>query len=111
MRIDKKFWMVFGGALWEWGIIPVTFFILLPKGKNFYYIFPSDFLRFLIGTLFFIPAFYITIFSCSHLHRKGEGTIMPQRPLKNLYVKEFITIHEIPCIWDTPFYMLLFHFS
>jgi len=84
MKINKKFWMVFSGAIWEWLIIPFSFFILLPKGENFYYIFPPDFLRFLIGILFFIPAFYITISSCTYLHRKGEGTIMPQSPPKKL---------------------------
>lgn len=99
MKIDKEFWRVFAGAVWEWVIIPVLFFILLPAGKEFYYIFPSNILRFLIGILFFLPAFYITISSCVHLHKKGEGTIMPQNPPKKLVCE------GIYCYTRNPMYL------
>lgn len=85
MKLNKLFFKVFAGVLWEWVVIPVLFFIFLPDGKRFQFLFPSNnFLRYTIGILFFIPSFFLTLFSCLHLHRKGKGTIMPQNPPKKL---------------------------
>jgi len=44
----------------------------------------NNFLRYALSILFFIPAFFLTLYSCFHLHRKGKGTIMPQNPPEKL---------------------------
>lgn len=84
MRKYNLFWKVFAGVLWEWVLIPLFFFLLLPDGKNYKFLFPPDNFSHLFAFLFFLPAFFLTIFSCFHLHRRGKGTIMPQNPPREL---------------------------
>lgn len=81
---------LFLGILWEWIIIPFLFYTFLPKGENFYFLFPKNFiLRFFIFLVYLFFGLYFTFHSIYCLHKFGKGTIMPNDPPQKL-VKEGI---------------------
>ncbi|MCS7179749.1 MAG: hypothetical protein N2589_05470 [bacterium] len=76
------------GILWEWVIIPILIYLFLPKGREFYFLFPqNDFIRFIVFLLYLFFGLYFTFLSCQSLHKLGKGTIMPNDPPQKL-VKE-----------------------
>lgn len=73
------------GVLWEWVIIPFLFYFYLPKGQNFYYLFPESFLiRLIVFLIYLFSGLYFTLFSCFCLHKIGNGTILTIDPPRKL---------------------------
>lgn len=81
---------IFLGILWEWVIIPILFYVFLPKGEKFQLLFPIKIsIRILVSLIYLFFGLYFTLYSCSCLHRFGRGTIMPNDP-PQILVKEGI---------------------
>ncbi|MCL5408439.1 MAG: hypothetical protein M1135_00205 [Candidatus Omnitrophica bacterium] len=85
MKKTQLFFLVSLGVIWEWIIIPIFFFLYLPKGKNLSFIFPhNEIVNFILGIIFLIPGFFFTITSFIALHQRG--TMLPNFPPENLII-------------------------
>ncbi|MGC9031667.1 MAG: DUF2062 domain-containing protein [Minisyncoccia bacterium] len=82
---NKKFFSTFLGVLWEWVIIPFLFYLIFRNKKILEYVFPMNkFLLFSVFIIYLISGLILTVSSSYCLHKKGNGTIMPQFPTKKL---------------------------
>lgn len=85
MRKSQLVFLVSLGVIWEWVIIPIFFFLFLPKGKYFSFIFPHNHIIDLtLGILFLLPGILFTLASFVALHRRG--TMLPQFPPEYLII-------------------------
>ncbi len=79
MKKSKLFFLVSLGVVWQWVIIPVFFFLFLPKGKYFLFIFPHNkIIDISLGFLFLLTGIVFTISSFVALHKRG--TMLPKFP-------------------------------
>lgn len=85
MKKSQLFFLVSLGIIWEWIIIPIFFFLFLPKGKYFSFIFPHNHvIDLILGIIFLLPGVLFTISSFVSLHRRG--TMLPQFPPEHLII-------------------------
>lgn len=85
MKKSELFFLVSLGIIWEWIIIPVFFFLFLPKGRSLSFIFPhNSVINLTLGFIFLSVGILFTVSSFVALHKRG--TMLPQLPPENLII-------------------------